>query len=175
MGEVDTTEYEAQIDANKNLNKAEKKARKALAKLGLKQVPNVSRVTMKKAPSILFLIDSPEVFKSPASGGQETYVVYGHCQIDDGSQQRQAMRQPYNPTIPTKKPDEEEAMPELVAAATPGSAPEESAEEQVDAGNLQEKDIEMVMTQAGVDRKKAVATLQKNGGDIINSIMDLTM
>jgi nascent polypeptide-associated complex subunit alpha len=176
--EVDTTEIDAQIDNDKRLNKTEKKARKALAKLGLKPVANVTRVTMKKQPSILFLIAEPEVFKSPAAGGQETYVVYGQCQIDDGTQRRMPQqRYPanFNPAAASGGADEEDDdMPEMTPAGEPagGSA---SAGGDADAEGLAEKDIEMVMAQASCDRKKAIAALKKNGGDIVNSIMDLTM
>lgn len=163
MAEVDTTEIEKQIDADKRLNKTEKKARKALAKLGLKPVANVSRVTMKKQPSILFLVSQPEVFKAPAGAGQEIYVVYGQAQIDDGTR-RSGGPQNYMP------PQETAVAPAASAASEPAG---ESGE--VSADGLSEKDIEMVMTQANVDRKKAVAALKKNGGDIVNSIMDLTM
>ena len=173
MAEVDTTDYEAQIENDKRLNKAEKKARKALVKLGLKPVPNVSRVTMKKSPSILFYIGQPEVFKSAAGGGQETYVVYGQCQIDDGNQRRQMPTRypdlPVPSTVPppstSKQEEEDEEMPEMKPA---------EGEEGNNEG-FQEKDIEMVMSQVGVDRKKAIAALKKNGGDIVNTIMDLTM
>jgi len=169
MAEIDTTEIEAQIDADKRLNKSEKKARKALAKLGLKAVPGVKVVTMKKAPSILFQISNPEVFKSPAAGGQETYVVYGVCQVDDGTQSRR-MPQSYAPSMPSQPSgmDADDDMPEM-------TKPADSSAGDVSADGLQEKDIEMVMTQANVDRKKAVEALKKNGGDIVNSIMDLTM
>ena len=169
MAEIDTTELEAQIDADKRLNKNEKKARKALAKLGLKPVPNVKAVTMKKSPSILFQIANPEVFKSPASGGQETYVVYGVCVIDDGTQRRMPQQSPpsYSQQAPASAgEDDDEDLPPMT---TPGET------EDVSADGLQEKDIEMVMSQASVDRKKAIAALKKNGGDIVNSIMDLTM
>jgi NACalpha-BTF3-like transcription factor len=37
------------------------------------------------------------------------------------------------------------------------------------------KDIELVMTQAGVTRSKAVSALKTNDGDIVSAIMDLTM
>lgn len=37
-------------------NRAEKKARKAMQKLGMKTVPGVSRVTVKKSKNILFVI-----------------------------------------------------------------------------------------------------------------------
>ena len=44
-----------------------------------------------------------------------------------------------------------------------------------DAEGLKENDIQLVMTQANVDRSKAITALKNNGGDIVNSIMDLTM
>ncbi len=48
-------------------------------------------------------------------------------------------------------------------------------EGEVDAGNLEEKDIELVMSQASVTRAKAVTALKKTNGDIVNAIMELTM
>lgn len=168
--EVDTSALEAQIDANKNLNKAEKKARKALVKLGLKSVPNVKAVTMKRAPSILFQIASPEVFKSPAGPNQETFVVYGVCNIDDGSQRGRSFPGSYAP--PTGSTEEYDDMPPMTSSSASESG---SQSGEVSSEGLQEKDIDMVMQQANVDRKRAIEALKKNGGDIVNSIMDLTM
>lgn len=174
MAEVDTAAYEAAIDADKRLNKSEKKARKALSKLGLKPVAGVSRVTMKKSPAIMFLISNPEVFKSPGGGGQETYVVYGVCQIDDGQMRGRNFMPPTNFAPPpgmgtrAQEVDEEEEAPAAEAPSSDGGPDEEQ-------GDLTDKDIEMVMTQVKVDRNTAIRTLKKNNGDIINSIMDLTM
>jgi len=39
---------------------------------------------------------------------------------------------------------------------------------------LEDKDIELVMTQAGCSRAKAVKALKENDGDLVNSIMSLT-
>lgn len=47
--------------------------------------------------------------------------------------------------------------------------------EEVDASGLEEKDIELVMTQASVSRKKAVKALKENDNDIVNSIMALSI
>jgi nascent polypeptide-associated complex subunit alpha len=47
--------------------------------------------------------------------------------------------------------------------------------EEVDAEGLEDKDIELVMTQAGVSRKKAVKALKENDNDIVNSIMALSV
>ncbi|EMS58928.1 hypothetical protein TRIUR3_19766 [Triticum urartu] len=53
-------------------SRSEKKSRKAMMKLGMKPVTGVSRITIKRAKNILFVVSKPDVFKSPTS---ETYVV----------------------------------------------------------------------------------------------------
>ena len=52
---------------------------------------------------------------------------------------------------------------------------EEDEEEEVDASGLEDKDIELVMTQANVSRNKAVKALKENDNDIVNSIMALSI
>ena len=47
--------------------------------------------------------------------------------------------------------------------------------EEVDDSGLEAKDIELVMAQAGVSRKKAVKALKENDNDIVNSIMALSI
>jgi nascent polypeptide-associated complex subunit alpha len=47
--------------------------------------------------------------------------------------------------------------------------------EEVDATGLEDKDIELVMTQASVSRKKAIKALKENDNDIVNSIMALSI
>lgn len=59
-------------------SRSEKKARKLMSKLGLKQVPNVNRVTIRKSKNILFVINKPDVFKNPAS---DTYIVFGEAKV----------------------------------------------------------------------------------------------
>lgn len=66
--------------------RGEKKARKAMAKLGLKPVTGINRVTIRKSKHILFVISRPEVYKSPAS---DTYIVFGEAKIEDLSAQAQ--------------------------------------------------------------------------------------
>merc|ERR1712107_120017 len=67
-------------------SRGEKKARKIMSKLGLKQVAGVSRVTIRKSKNILFVINKPDVYKNPAS---DTYIVFGDANIEDLSQQAQ--------------------------------------------------------------------------------------
>merc|ERR1719407_99868 len=74
-------------DGSGKQNRSEKKSRKAVSKLGMKPVPGIVRVTVKKSKNILFVISSPDVHKSPNS---DTYIVFGEAKIEDLSAQAQA-------------------------------------------------------------------------------------
>merc|ERR1719330_1587870 len=76
-----------QKEAGGKQNRSEKKSRKACQKLGLKPVPGIVRVTVKKSKTILFVISKPDVHKSPNS---DTYIVFGEAKIEDLSAQGQA-------------------------------------------------------------------------------------
>ena len=52
---------------------------------------------------------------------------------------------------------------------------DEDEDDEVDANGVEPKDIELVMTQAGVSRSKAVKALKSADGDIVSAIMELTM
>merc|ERR1719506_2380637 len=67
-------------------SRSEKKSRKAMQKLGMKAVPGIMRVTVKKSKNILFVISKPDVFKSPAS---DTFIIFGEAKIEDLSAQAQ--------------------------------------------------------------------------------------
>ncbi|BDD61725.1 GAL4 enhancer protein [Monascus purpureus] len=160
-------------------NRNEKKARKAIGKLGLKLVPGITRVTLRRPKGILFVINQPEVYRSPSSN---TWIIFGEAKIEDLNSQAQAS-----------------AAQQLAAAEAAnehaghdhdhdhdkgkGKAPETEAKkeeeeddgEEVDETGLEAKDIELVMAQASVSRKKAVKALRENDNDIVNSIMALSI
>lgn len=48
---------------------------------------------------------------------------------------------------------------------------QEESEEEVDETGTEEKDIELVMSQANVSRGKAIRALKNNENDIVNAIM----
>lgn len=61
---------EANIPAGASVavhSRNEKKARKAISKLGLKHVEGITRVTLRRPKNILFVISQPDVYKSPSS------------------------------------------------------------------------------------------------------------
>merc|ERR1712176_343813 len=144
-------------------NRNEKKARKAMTKLGMKPVPGILRVTVKKSKNVLFAINKPDVFKS---SNAETYVIFGEAKSEDqtGASQAAAAKQFRAPQEAAAPP----AMPEMEEAGEAAEA------ETVDETGLDPKDIELVMSQAGCNRAKAAAALKENDGDLVNSIMSLT-
>lgn len=146
-------------------SRSEKKSRKAMLKLGLKPVTGVSRVTIKRTKNILFFISKPDVFKSPNS---ETYVIFGEAKIEDLSSQLQSQA-----AQQFRMPDMGSVMAKQDQSAAAAEAqPEE--EEEVDDTGVEPHDIELVMTQAGVSRGKAVKALKTHNGDIVGAIMELT-
>lgn len=157
-------------------SRSEKKARKAMSKLGLKPVTGVLRVIIRKARNIVFVVQQPEVYKS---AGGDTYVVFGEAKIEDLSQQAQiaaAERFRQAEAGAAGAPPSASAGASGVAATTSGPIAEEAEEEeQADETGLEAKDIELVVAQANVSRAKAVRALKKNNGDIVNAIMELTM
>jgi nascent polypeptide-associated complex subunit alpha len=68
-------------------SRSEKKSRKAVQKLGMKPVPGIVRVTVKKSKNILFVIAKPDVYKSPFS---DTYIIFGEAKLEDLGAQAQA-------------------------------------------------------------------------------------
>lgn len=161
-------------------SRGEKKARKIMSKLGLKQVTGVSRVTIRKSKNILFVISKPDVYKSPAS---DTYIVFGEAKIEDLSQQAQMEAAQKFKAAEAPQPTEMGGQGTTGAAAGAGAAapvpgiPEEEEDdgEEVDETGVEDKDIELVMSQANVSRAKAVKALKNNTNDIVNAIMELTM
>ncbi|KAJ7524899.1 hypothetical protein O6H91_17G026900 [Diphasiastrum complanatum] len=143
-------------------SRSEKKSRKAMQKLGMKPVLGVTRVTIKKSKNILFVISKPDVFKSPAS---DTHIIFGEAKIEDMSSQLQTAA-----AEQFKAPD----LSHVESKHVHSGALDAEDDEDVDDTGVEPKDIELVMTQAGVSRGKAVRALKATDGDIVSAIMELT-
>ncbi|XWS48665.1 hypothetical protein CRYUN_Cryun13aG0095600 [Craigia yunnanensis] len=147
-------------------SRSEKKSRKAMLKLGMKPVTGVSRVTIKRTKNVLFFISKPDVFKSPNS---ETYIIFGEAKIEDLSSQLQTQA-----AQQFRMPDTGSVMAKPDTSAAAAGAPADEEEEEIDETGVEPRDIELVMTQAGVSRSKAVKALKTHDGDIVSAIMELT-
>ena len=140
-----------------------------MSKLGLKQVTGINRVTMRKSKNIIFVISKPDVYKSPSS---DTYIVFGEAKVEDLSHQAQlaaADKFKHQGGSAGGAGD----LPALASVAKKPEtiAEEEEDDEEVDATGVEEKDIEIVVTQSNVSRKRAIKALKNNNNDIINAIM----
>merc|ERR1712003_326920 len=146
-------------DAAGKQTRAQKKMMKAMSKSNLKHVPGIMKVVMRRKGNILFSIHGGEVYKAP---GSDTYIVFGEAQPEDliSSAQREAAKK-------FKQP--EPAKPAVAKIE------EEGEDGEIDTEGVEDKDIELVMAQAGVSKAKAVKALKKNSNDIVNAIMELTM
>ncbi|GKU88956.1 hypothetical protein SLEP1_g3161 [Rubroshorea leprosula] len=153
-------------NGNSKQSRSEKKSRKAMLKLGMKPVTGVSRVTIKRTKNILFFISKPDVFKSPNS---ETYVIFGEAKIEDLSSQLQTQA-----AQQFRMPDMGSLMAKSDTSAAAAAAQADEEEEEVDETGVEPRDIDLVMTQAGVSRSKAVKALKTRNGDIVSAIMELT-
>jgi len=164
-------------------SRSEKKSRKAMQKLGMKPVPGIVRVTVKKAKNILFVISKPDVFKNP---GTDTYIIFGEAKIEDISSS--ALTKKAQQVLEAETPSATGAAPhshvghthpheEKKEKDTPSSSVRvsEVKEEKADEEGLEAKDIDLVVAQANVSRERAVRALRANNGDIVNAIMELTM
>lgn len=159
-------------------NRNEKKMRKAVAKLGLIPLPEVSRVTMKRSQKLLFVIATPDVYRS-ASG--ESFVCFGEAKIEDLSAR---MRQQEAIAEMQSKMAEQHRLREnmkagnvsTLASDTADGEDAEEKDEREESGpaGVSETDVKLVMEQASVSRTRAVEALKGANGDIVEAIMNLS-
>lgn len=152
-------------------SRSERKARKALLGLGLKKVPNITRVTLRRPKNVLFVLATPDVYKSPNS---DCYIVFGEAKIEDMNSQAQMSAAQQlagaggaGAGAPEAagaggEDDDDDDIPEL-------EAPEDDGP--IDETGVDPKDIDLVMAQVNCSRTKAVRVLKESGGDLINAIM----
>ncbi|KAG1832137.1 NAC domain-containing protein [Suillus fuscotomentosus] len=162
----------SQAALDKIQSRSERKARKALLGLGLKKVPSITRVTLRRPKNVLFVLSSPDVYKSQNS---DCYIVFGEAKIEDMNSQAQMSTAQQLASAGGAgagvnlessgvggEGDDDDDIPEL-------EAPEDDGP--VDETGVDPKDIELVMAQVNCSRAKAVRVLKESGGDLINAIM----
>lgn len=207
----------------------EKKARKAIAKLGLKHIEGITRVTLRRPKNVSAGIqwqqkagiDSSNsscgargilANTTPRSSSSSTSPmstsppratptcehwpvlicarriltctsIFGEAKIEDLNSQAQAsaaqqlaQAEQQGHDHAGHDHDHDHAHDEGKGKEAEKKAEEEEDDgEEVDDSGLEAKDIELVMQQASVSRKKAVKALKENDNDIVNSIMALSI
>merc|ERR1711977_26742 len=121
--------------------------------------------------------NQPEVYKSPSSN---TYIVFGEAKIEDLNSQAQASAAQQLAAAESHDHaghdhSHDHGKGKAIDTSEDKKDDDEDDGEEVDATGLEDKDIELVMTQASVSRNKAVKALKENDNDIVNSIMALSI
>lgn len=147
--------------------KGEKKARKTLAKLGMKTLSGITRVTLRKKDGYIFVINNPTVMRSGEDGN--SFAVFGEIQIDDP-----------NARLQMQKAQEMQAQAKAAAAASGAAkadAPKDTgadAGEAVDETGVSAEHITMVMEHTHCSRAEAVRALKESNNDMVSAVMSLT-
>ena len=184
-------------------SRSEKKARKAMQKLGMKPIPGVVKVTIRKSknvrlPYMCLICVASDQFRGPLRGHRRyrrTSVLF--MQIMFVVAKPDVFKSPDSDTYiifgEAKVEDfgaqaQAQAAQSFAAQAAGAAAPKATAstvddisgggaddDDDVDAAGISEHDIELVMKQADATRGKAIRSLRKQDSDIVSAIMELTM
>lgn len=151
------------IADDKKLNRGEKKCRKSLLKMGMKQLTGITRVSLRKRDGLIFVINDPEVLKS---GSNETsYAIFGELKLEDPNQRLSQT--------------EAKKFAEAKAAEATKTAAKEEDKNVDDSVPLSEEGltanhIDMVMQHANCSRNAAIRALRESNDDMVAAVMKLT-
>ena len=179
----------------KEINRAERKARRMMEKLNMKKCPGITQCILKIRNSArggggVFTIIAPDCY---VSNNGVSYVVFGEARQGGGrgvpgaefaGAQQAAIQQlaeiaKSGGGIPGAS---DAAVSDVTNASNNDSLKieeinddEDNAnEEVVDESGVDKKDIDLCVMQAGCSRSDAVKALKSNDGDLVNAIMSLT-
>lgn len=153
-------------------SRGEKKARRLLMKLDLERIPNVSRVTMRKAKNVLLCMDQPDVYKCPHT---KTLILFGEVRVEDTSNAAAAQAAERYLNDVNVRPGTQDNFGEGSNSASKMGIDDDEDDAQLDNGQLDEKDIQLVIMQSSCSRQKAIKALLKHNADVVNAIMELTI
>lgn len=161
--EAKDSDEEGEAGAGSKQSRGEKKCRKAMTKLGLKPVTGINRVTMKRAKNMLFIVENPEVLKSPNA---DIYVVFGVARFEDLNQMAANSEiDKFKSEQPRKEDTQVEPIVEDVAGEEEG---------ELDETGLKPDDIQTIQNHCKVSRNKAIKALREANGDTVDAILKLS-
>merc|ERR1719487_2063354 len=79
VDETAPVQGETQEQAQHKASRGEKKFKKSLTKLGMKQVTGINRVTLKTNKNFVLYIEDPDILKSQ----ENSYVIFGEAKFLD--------------------------------------------------------------------------------------------
>merc|ERR1712048_653806 len=157
---VENKEETTEASAQHKASRGEKKFKKSLVKMGLKEVKGINRVTLKTSKNFVLYIEDPDILKS----GDNAYVIFGECKMFDYGQNFAADKaSAYQNPVEAQQKDAE-VKPEVKVEEDAGDAGDE------DAGDIPEESINTLMEYANCSRAKAIKGLKKTNGDVVEAI-----
>jgi len=171
LNDDDVDEIEKGIDSLQS--RGERKARKALAKLGLKKINGISRVTMRRFKTQhFFVIANAEVYKSPNSN---CYIVFGEARTEDAaaglSNLTGGNHQSNNHSNQIQNPFQPEMMMHNSSAGKQAVQDDNEDDGEEDETGIDPADVSLLLSQVSCSRAKAVRALKAHNGDLINAII----
>ena len=148
---------------DKKLNRGEKKCRKALLKLGMKQLTGITRVSLKKRDGLIFVINEPEVLKSTENA--QSFAIFGELRLEDPnsrlsqSEAKKFTEKPAGEAKPAAKEEDKKAVDDSAPLSEEG---------------LTAQHIDMVMQHANCSRNAAIRALRDANDDMVAAVMKLT-
>ena len=164
------------LEQKKKQSRSEKKARKALLKLGLRPVQDVFRVAIKQPKDIIFVISDPDIFKSPTS---DTYVVFGEPKMEDlGSKAvaKAAEQFKADTDLDGVGKSAQEGPPSLLPGESVGVSNkfERNPDDVFRAEGINQADVKLIMAQTQCTQEKAIQALKNKKGDLLTAILELS-
>lgn len=172
-------------------SRAERKSRKSMQGIGLKHIPGIRRVALRRPRGVrctltqhLFVVSEPDVYKSSVS---DVYIIFGEVKSEDTNAMAQA--QAAQQLLANEARDNagaggagaaaggaDPAAPQFGLKDSAASKKEEEEDdgEPVDESGVDAQDIDLVIEQVGCSRRRAVKALKESEGDLINAIMSIS-
>ncbi|OEH80592.1 NAC domain-containing protein [Cyclospora cayetanensis] len=142
----------------------EKKARKAVLRLGMKPMPEIVKVVIRKAKQ-------PDVFKSLSS---DTYVIFGQAENMASQAHTEAAQRFTQGALPFGATDQSSMATGNVAAAKATAPAPSAATEEVDMEGVDPKDVELIVSQLRCSKSEAAKALRENNNDLVEAILHIT-
>ena len=150
-------------EEQKKLNRGEKKCRKSLLKLGMKQLPGITRVALKKRDGLIFVINEPEVLKSGTN--ENSFAIFGELKLED----------------PNTRLTQKEAKKFAEGAKVEGTAPVKVEDKKAEDDTVPQSEegltpnhIDMVIQHTSCTRNAAIRALRETNDDMVQAVMKLT-
>ncbi|KAH7647984.1 nascent polypeptide associated complex alpha chain with an NAC domain [Cryptosporidium bovis] len=187
--EVTGNEVEGGTVRHRN-NKGERKNRKLIQKLGLKPMTDFEKIVIRGARGLSFQIVNPEVYVVP---GNRNYIIFGDAKLEDRNATSQAAAlanatSQLEQKLAAMKTSQENNKQSSSSSHTASihnehtdhtasifpSGNKDESHEDIDESDVDPANIDLVVSQTGCSRSKAVQALKLNNHDVVEAILYLS-